>query len=55
LDNPEVLVFSSAFFDVALGARLIGAMAGPALSEWKNEKHLRKSAAAHDSENEELK
>jgi hypothetical protein len=50
-----VLVFSSPVFDVALGATLIGAMAGPALSEWKSEKHLRKSAAAHDSENKELK
>lgn len=32
-----VLTFSSPVFDVALGLALIGAFAGPALSDWKNE------------------
>lgn len=43
-----VLVFSSPVFDVALGLALIAAIAGPALSEWKNEKHLQKSTPASD-------
>jgi hypothetical protein len=43
-----VLVFSSPIFDVALGLALMGAIAGPALSEWKNEKRLQKSAPASD-------
>jgi len=30
-----VLVFSSPVFDIALGMTLIGAMAGPALRDWK--------------------
>ena len=34
------LAFSSPVFDVALGLALMGAMAGPALSNWKNEKLL---------------
>jgi len=32
-----VMLFSFPVFDVALGLTLMGAMAGPALSEWKNE------------------
>ena len=43
-----VLVFSSPVFDVALGLALIGAIAGPALSEWKNEKRLQKPTPASD-------
>jgi hypothetical protein len=31
------LLFSFPVFDVALGAALIAAMAGPTLSDWKNE------------------
>ena len=48
-----VLVFSSPVFDVALGLALVGAIAGPALSEWKNEKRLQKSTASHGDENQE--
>jgi hypothetical protein len=43
-----VLIFSSPVFDVALGLALMGAIAGPALSEWKNEKRLQKSTPASD-------
>lgn len=51
-----VLAFSSPVFDVALGLALIGAIAGPALSEWKEDKRLQKSTAkSHDSEKEEGK
>ena len=37
-----VLIFSSPVFDVALGLALMGAFAGPALSDWKdeNQSHL---------------
>ena len=49
-----VLAFSSPVFDVALGLALIGAIAGPALSEWKEDKRLQKSkATSHDGEKEE--
>ena len=44
-----MLIFSSPVFDVALGLVLMGAMAGPAWSEWRNEK--RKSTVAGDDEN----
>jgi hypothetical protein len=50
-----LLAFSSPVFDVAFGLALMGAIAGPALSEWKNEKHLRKSTTAIGGENEERK
>jgi hypothetical protein len=51
-----VLVFSSPVFDVALGLALLGAIAGPALTEWKNDKRLQKSTAtSHDGEKEEGK
>ncbi|MGD0508321.1 MAG: hypothetical protein ABSA27_11020 [Terriglobales bacterium] len=43
-----VLVFTFPVFDVAVGAALMGAIAVPALSDWKNEKRLRKSTTAHD-------
>jgi len=39
-----VLIFSSPVFDVALGLALIAAMAGPTLSDWKNENRPRKAA-----------
>jgi len=50
-----VLVFSSPVWDVALGLALMGAMVGPALSDWKNEKRLQKSTTAHGDENKERK
>jgi hypothetical protein len=36
-----VLVFSSPIFDVAFGTALMGAVVGPALRDWKTERHLR--------------
>ncbi len=50
-----VLVFSFPVFDVALGLALMGAIAGPALSDWKNENRLRKSTTALDGKNKERK
>jgi len=38
-----ILAVSSPVFDVALGVALIGAIAGPALREWRDEKRLRES------------
>jgi hypothetical protein len=38
-----VLVFSSPVVDVALGLALVGAVVGPAISEWKQGKRLRES------------
>ncbi|MDD5542273.1 MAG: hypothetical protein PHX83_03795 [Acidobacteriia bacterium] len=46
-----VLAFSSPVFDVALGLALMGAMASPALSDWKNKNRLRKSTTAPGGEN----
>ncbi len=48
-----VLVFASPVFDVALGLALIGAIAGPALSEWKDEERRRKAKASQGGENRE--
>ena len=48
-----VLAVSSAAFDVALGVTLIGAIAGPALREWKDEKRLRESTGTSGAENKE--
>jgi hypothetical protein len=48
-----VLIFTFPVFDVAVGAALMGAIAIPALSEWKNAKRLLKSAMAHSGEDEE--
>ncbi len=48
-----LLVFSFPVFDVALGLVLMGAIAGPALSEWKDEMRRRKSAAADAGEDDE--
>ncbi|HWY22496.1 MAG TPA: hypothetical protein VNX26_14815 [Candidatus Acidoferrum sp.] len=47
-----VLVFSSPVFDVALGFTLMGAMAGPALSDWKDESRTRKSTTPQPREDE---
>jgi len=38
-----VLIFSSPVVDVALGLALVGAMVGPAVSEWKQGKRLRQA------------
>ena len=48
-----VLAFSSPVFDVALGLALLGAITGPALSDWKNDKRLQKSTTSHGGENKE--
>jgi len=48
-----VLLFSSPVFDVALGLALVGAIAGPVLSDWKIERRLQKSTTAHHGENME--
>jgi len=48
-----VLAFSSPVFDIALGVTLMGAMAGPALRDWKDEKRLRQSVTALGGENKE--
>ena len=48
-----VLVVSSPVFDVALGLALMGAIAGPALGEWKL--RLRQPAPANGGENKESK
>jgi hypothetical protein len=47
------LAYSSPIFEVAIGLALLGAVAGPALEEWKYEKRLRKSTAAHSGEEKE--
>lgn len=47
-----ILVFTSPVFDVALGLALIAAVAGPALSDWKNEQCLHQ-ATTHGGEDEE--
>jgi hypothetical protein len=39
-----VLIFSSPYVDVALGLALVGAIAGPAVSEWKQGRRVRQSA-----------
>jgi cell division protein FtsX len=38
-----VLIFSSPYVDVALGLALAGAIAGPAVSEWKQGRRVRQS------------
>jgi hypothetical protein len=43
-----LMLFTFPVFDVALGLTLIGAVAGPALSEWRNENRLEKSTAPQD-------
>lgn len=48
-----VLIFASPVFDIALGLALIGAIAGPALSEWKDEERRRKAKASQGGENRE--
>lgn len=48
-----VLAFTFPVFDIALGATLICAIAGPALSDWKNERCVLESTMAHGGEDEE--
>jgi hypothetical protein len=43
-----LLLFTFPVFDVALGLTLMGAMAGPAISDWKYENRQPKSAAPPD-------
>ena len=50
-----LLVFSSPVWDVALGLAVMGAVVGPALSDWKNEKLPKKSTTAEDGENQARK
>ena len=50
-----LLLFSVPTFDVALGLALMGAIAGPALRDRKNENRLRKSAGVPCSENQARK
>jgi len=50
-----MLAVSSPIFDVALGLALMGAIGGPTLREWKDEKRRRKSTMALDDENLERK
>jgi cell division protein FtsX len=47
-----VLIFSSPVVDVALGLALVGAMVGPAVSEWKQGKRLRQSEKENGNEGE---
>jgi hypothetical protein len=44
------ILSSSPVFDVALGLSLMGAIAGPALSDWKIDLRLRRSTKAQDDE-----
>lgn len=48
-----MLLFSFPVFDVGLGLALTGMIGGPALTEWRGEHRLRRSAAP-DGENNEV-
>jgi len=48
-----MLVFTFPVFDVALGLAILGTIGGPALTEWRTEKRLRKSTPAQDDENKD--
>jgi hypothetical protein len=48
-----VLALSTPVFDIALGLALMGAIAGPALREWKDKKSLQKSTMAHGGEDDQ--
>jgi len=50
-----MLAFTSPVFDVALGLALMGAIAGPALSDWRNEERLRKSRTVDGVDSKDLK
>jgi hypothetical protein len=41
-----MLVFTFPVFDVALGLAILGTIGGPALTEWRTERRLRKSTPA---------
>lgn len=49
------LAYSSPVFEVAIGLALLGAVAGPALEDWKYEKRLRKSTIAYSGGEKEPK
>ena len=44
-----VLIFSSPVVDVALGLALVGAVAGPAVNEWKQAKRRRRQSEKENS------
>ena len=46
------LAYSSPVFEIALGLALFGAVAGPALEDWKYEKRLRKLTTHSGGEKE---
>jgi hypothetical protein len=48
-----VMLYTFPVFDVALGLTLMGAVAGPALSDWKDENRPRKSTTPPDGEAEQ--
>jgi hypothetical protein len=48
-----MLVFSFPVADVALGLTMMGAIAVPALTEWKNKKGQPQSSEAHGGRNAE--
>lgn len=50
-----MLAFTSPVFDVALGLALVGAIGGPALSDWRSAERLRKSTTTDGAENKDLK
>jgi hypothetical protein len=50
-----VLAYSSPSFEVALGLALMGAVAGPALEDWRYEKRLRNSTTANPNADKEHK
>jgi hypothetical protein len=47
------LIVASPAFDVALGLALVGAIAVPALNEWRQERRLRRSVPVHKCEDQE--
>jgi hypothetical protein len=48
-----MLVFTFPVFDFALGLAILGTIGGPAFTEWRTEKRLRKSTPAQDDENKD--
>lgn len=46
-----LLAITSPIADISLGLALMGAVAGPAMSEWQSEKRLLKSTTGHGGEN----
>jgi hypothetical protein len=48
-----MFVVTSPAFDVGLGLALLGAVGGPALRDWKDEKRLRQSSVAQAGESKD--